>query len=72
MLGGAQWNSTFTVFNDWKFDDKLMYTCHIYWCKVEQQSIQKFVDFKEKLIFLCIWEKPEKIPISGLRSLPNY
>lgn len=48
MLGGAQWNSTFTVFSDWKFDDKLMYTCHIYWCKVEQQSIQKFVDFREK------------------------
>lgn len=27
LLGGARWNSDFFMFEDWKFDDKLMYTC---------------------------------------------
>ena len=27
LLGGAQWNGNFEPFSDWKFDDKIMYTC---------------------------------------------
>ena len=27
LLGGAQWNGNFEPFCDWKFDDKIMYTC---------------------------------------------
>ena len=46
LLGGAQWNGNFSMFKDWKFDDKVMYTCHIYWCDTLQQNIQHFVDFR--------------------------
>ena len=47
LLGGAQWNSNFSVFKDSKFDDKIMYTCHRYWCDTLQSNIQDFVDFRE-------------------------
>ena len=30
LLGGSQWNSNFEPFSDWKFDNKIMYTCHRY------------------------------------------
>jgi aryl-phospho-beta-D-glucosidase BglC (GH1 family) len=49
MLGGAQWDGNFEVFTDWKFDDKMMYTCHRYWCDTLQTNIQDFVDFREKV-----------------------
>ncbi|MCC8173623.1 MAG: glycoside hydrolase family 5 protein [Odoribacter sp.] len=49
LLGGAQWNGNFNVFNDWKFDDKIMYTCHRYWCDTLQANIQDFVDFRDKV-----------------------
>ncbi|MDR1887496.1 MAG: glycoside hydrolase family 5 protein [Prevotellaceae bacterium] len=49
LLGGAQWNSNFSVFSDWKFDDKIMYTCHRYWCDTLQANIQDFVDFRDKV-----------------------
>ncbi|MBK7095248.1 MAG: glycoside hydrolase family 5 protein [Saprospiraceae bacterium] len=49
LLGGAQWNSNFTVFSDSKFDDKIMYTCHRYWCDTLQQNIQDFVDFRDSV-----------------------
>lgn len=45
MVGGAQWNGNFKVFNDSKFDDKMMYTCHRYWCDTLQANIQDFVAF---------------------------
>lgn len=48
MLGGAQWNGNFNVFKDWTFDDKIMYTCHTYWSKTDQESIQRFLDFRAK------------------------
>lgn len=48
LLGGAQWNSNFSMFDDWSFDDKIMWTCHRYWCGTEQQDIQDFVDFRDK------------------------
>lgn len=49
LLGGAQWNSNFKVFKDSKFDDKIMYTCHRYWCDTLQENIQDFVDFRDKV-----------------------
>lgn len=49
LLGGAQWNSNFSVFKDSKFDDKLMYTCHRYWCDTLQADIQDFVAFRDSV-----------------------
>lgn len=49
FLGGAQWNSNFTVFTDSKFDNKMMYTCHRYWCDTLQANIQDFVDFRDSV-----------------------
>ena len=49
MLGGAQWNGNFKVFTDSKFDDKLMYTCHRYWCDTLQANIQDFVHFRDSV-----------------------
>jgi aryl-phospho-beta-D-glucosidase BglC (GH1 family) len=49
LLGGAQWNSNFKVFKDSKFDDKIIYTCHRYWCDTLQANIQDFVDFRDSV-----------------------
>ena len=49
LLGGAQWNGNFNVFNDSKFDDKMMYTCHRYWCDTLQSNIQDFVNFRDSV-----------------------
>ena len=49
LLGAANWNSNFSVFSDWKFDDKIMYTCHRYWCDTLQHNIQDYVDFRNKV-----------------------
>jgi endoglucanase len=49
LLGGAQWNSNFKVFTDSKFDDKIMYTCHRYWCDTLQSNIQDFVNFRDSV-----------------------
>jgi endoglucanase len=49
LLGGAQWNSNFSVFTDSKFDDKILYTCHRYWCDTLQTNIQDFVDFRDSV-----------------------
>ena len=49
FLGGAQWNSNFSIFNDWKFDDNIAYTCHRYWSGTDKTAIQDFLDFREKV-----------------------
>lgn len=49
MLGGAQWDSNFSVFSDWKFDNNMLYTCHRYWSKTDDQGIQDFLDFRTKV-----------------------
>lgn len=49
LLAGAQWNGNFSIFNEWNFDDKMMFTCHRYWCGTEQKDIQDFVDFRDKV-----------------------
>ena len=49
MLGGAQWNGNFTVFKDSKFDDKMMYTCHRYWCDTIALHLADFVHFRDSV-----------------------
>ncbi len=49
MLGGAQWDGNFSVFSDWKFDNKMMYTCHRYWCEPTKEKINDFLEFREKV-----------------------
>jgi endoglucanase len=47
FLGGAQWDTNFTVFSP-PFDPNTAYTFHTYWAAPEQPTIQKFVDFSQK------------------------
>lgn len=47
FLGGARWNTNFSVFGE-PFDDKLVYTFHKYWMPTEQKEIQEYVDFSNK------------------------
>lgn len=47
FLGGAQWDSNFTVFGP-PFDSNTAYTFHTYWAAPEQATIQRFVDFGAK------------------------
>lgn len=49
LLGGAQWNSNFTMFDEKAIDIKMMYTCHRYWCDTLQTNLQDFVDFRTKV-----------------------
>jgi hypothetical protein len=49
ILGGAQWDGNFTIFNDPDFDNKMMYTCHRYGCDTLQQNLQDFFDFRSKV-----------------------
>ena len=48
LLGGAQWNSNFAPFTDWKYDDKIMYTCHRYGGDATAEAIKGFIDFRDK------------------------
>ncbi|NUQ82637.1 MAG: cellulase family glycosylhydrolase [Bacteroidetes bacterium] len=47
FLGGAQWNSNFSVFGP-PFDDKLAYTFHKYWTPTDVSVIQDYLDFSKK------------------------
>lgn len=47
FLGGAQWNTNFSVFGK-PFDDKLTYTFHKYWMPPVQEQIQDYVNFSNK------------------------
>lgn len=48
LLGGAQWNSNFAPFADWKFDNKIMYTCHRYGGEATRDAISSFIEFRDK------------------------
>lgn len=48
LLGGAQWNSIFTMFQDWTFDHNIMYTCHRYGGDATMEAIRSFIDFRNK------------------------
>lgn len=47
FLGGAQWNSNFSVFNA-PFDSKAVYSFHKYWTATTQDVIQDYLDFSVK------------------------
>ena len=48
FLGGAQWDSNFSVFGK-PFDTKLVYTFHKYWTKTTtKEVIQDYIDFRDK------------------------
>lgn len=49
LLGGAQWNGNFEPFSDWKFDNKIMYTCHRYGGEPTKAAIQSIIDFRNKI-----------------------
>jgi endoglucanase len=47
ILGGAKWDSDFTVFGP-PFDANVIYQFHTYWTPPEQATVQKYIDFREK------------------------
>ena len=47
FLGGAQWNTNFSVFGP-PFDDKLAYTFHRYWEDVTPALIEEYVAFRDR------------------------
>lgn len=49
MLGGAQWNGNFKPLSGEKFDDKIMFTCHRYWCDLVPECIGDFVAFRDSV-----------------------
>lgn len=48
LLGGAHWNSFFHMFEDWTFDDQLMYTCHRYGGPATREAIADYIGFRDK------------------------
>ena len=48
LLGGAHWNSFFFMFDDWVFDDNIMYTCHRYGGDATAEAIKEYIVFRNK------------------------
>lgn len=48
LLGGARWNSDFFMFNDWTFDNNIMYTCHRYGGEATTEAINDYISFRDK------------------------
>lgn len=47
FLGGAQWDSNFSVFGK-PFDPNLAYTFHKYWTAPDESVIRQYIDFRER------------------------
>lgn len=47
LLGAPQWNGNFSPFKDWKYDDKLMWTCHRYGGDASAAAIMNFIEFRD-------------------------
>lgn len=47
LLGAPQWNGNFKPFKDWKYDDKLMWTCHRYGGDPIRPAIMNFIEFRD-------------------------
>lgn len=47
FIGGAQWNSNFSVFGP-PFDSKSVYTFHKYWTAAGKEVIQDYLDYSNK------------------------
>ena len=72
LLGGAQWNGNFKVFNDSKFDSNMMYTCHRYWCDTLQTNLQDLIDFRNKVnlpLYMGETEENTDAWVNAFRSL---
>jgi endoglucanase len=48
LLGAPQWNTNFAPLTDWKFDDKIMYTCHKYGGEPTAEAIKDYISFRDK------------------------
>lgn len=48
LAGAPQWNTNFSVFQDTDFDPQLMYTCHRYGGDPTPESLQHYIDFRNK------------------------
>ena len=48
ILGGAKWDGDFSVFGP-PFDPNLIYQLHTYWTPPVQATVQKYVDFRDRL-----------------------
>ncbi len=48
ILGGAQWNGNFSMFTDWKFDNKIIYSCHRYGACSGVECYQDLINFRDK------------------------
>ena len=47
FLGGAQWDSNFSVFGK-PFDPNVAYTFHKYWTAPDESVIRQYIDFRER------------------------
>ena len=47
FLGGAQWDSNFSVFGK-PFDANIAYTFHKYWTAPDESVIREYIDFRER------------------------
>lgn len=47
VLGCPQWNTNFKPVTDWKFDDKMMLTCHRYGGEAGVEGIRDYIAFRD-------------------------
>ncbi|MBA0086300.1 MAG: cellulase family glycosylhydrolase [Acidobacteria bacterium Pan2503] len=47
FLGGAQWDSNFSVFGK-PFDSNVAYTFHKYWTAPDESVLREYIDFRER------------------------
>ncbi|HKW34373.1 MAG TPA: cellulase family glycosylhydrolase [Candidatus Acidoferrum sp.] len=47
FLGGAQWDSNFSVFGK-PFDSNVAYTFHKYWTAPDESVLRQYIDFRER------------------------
>jgi len=48
VLSGSKWGNDYSIFKDWKYDNKLMFTCHRYHCDTTEVGISDFLAYREK------------------------
>ena len=71
LLGGAQWNSNFSMFDEKAIDSNMLYTCHRYWCDTLQSNLQDFIDFRNKVNLPLYMGRQAKIPTNGLEDFAD-
>lgn len=48
ILAGAQWNTNFKVYDNWTFDNNIVFSCHIYQCPPSKGSLGGFTAFRDR------------------------